>query len=229
MRDIKRFIAGFKDFRDEYFCREDSPFCKLREGQTPTTMVIACSDSRTDPSLIMQCEPGEIFVVRNVANIVPPYESDAGYHGVSSAIEYAVKHLNVANIIVLGHSSCGGIDTLMKDDAAEDSEFINRWLSVMKPVRDRVVEHFGEVNKKSCTACEMAGILRSVENLMTFPWIAERVAQGTLDLHGWYFDMDSGQLLSYLQQTKAFEPLTYPCPKLDSEDAPASETSSPVK
>ena len=213
MQDIQRFIAGFKSFRDEYFCREDSPFTELREGQHPTTMVIACSDSRTDPSLIMQCEPGEIFVVRNVANIVPPYESDSGYHGVSSAIEYAVKILKVRNLIVLGHSLCGGIETLMKNDAAPDSEFINKWLSVMEPVRNQVVEHFGCVDKKSCTACEMAGILRSVDNLMTFPWIARRVANGSLDVHGWYFDMESGQLLSYLPQTKTFEPLTFPCPK----------------
>ena len=213
MQDIQRFIAGFKSFRDEYFCREDSPFLELRDGQHPTTMVIACSDSRTDPSLIMQCEPGEIFVVRNVANIVPPYESDSGYHGVSSAIEYAVKILKVNNIIVLGHSFCGGIETLMQNDTATDSEFINKWLSVMGPVRDQVVEHFGTVDKKSCTACEMAGVLRSVDNLMTFPWIADRVACGRLDVHGWYFEMETGQLLSYLHQTKTFEPLTFPCPQ----------------
>ncbi|BCS89569.1 carbonic anhydrase [Pseudodesulfovibrio sediminis] len=213
MQDIQKFISGFRSFRDEYFCREDSPFRELRNGQHPTTMVVACSDSRTDPSLIMQCEPGEIFVVRNVANIVPPYECDSGYHGVSSAIEYAVKILKVANIIVLGHSYCGGISALMKHDAHDDTEFINRWLSVMNPVRDEVMEHFGEVNKKSCTACEMAGILRSVENLMTFPWIEERVTNGSLNVHGWYFEMETGQLLSYLCQTKSFEPLTFPCPK----------------
>ena len=215
MQDIQRFIAGFKSFRDEYFCRKNSPFRDLCDGQHPTTMVIACSDSRTDPSLIMQCEPGEIFVVRNVANIVPPYETDSGYHGVSSAIEYAVNILKVANIIVLGHSSCGGIETLMKNEANEASEFINKWLSVMAPIRDHVMKHFGEVDKKSCTACEMAGILRSVDNLMTFPWIAERVHDGSLNVHGWYFDMETGQLLSYLQQTKAFEPLTFPCPKAE--------------
>ncbi|MDD3312522.1 carbonic anhydrase [Pseudodesulfovibrio sp.] len=213
MRDIQRFIAGFRSFRNEYFCREDSPFCKLREGQNPGTMVVACSDSRTDPSIIMQCEPGEIFVVRNVANIVPPYESDTGFHGVSSAIEYGVKHLRVANIIVLGHSSCGGVDALMHADPAAAGEFIGRWLSVMKPVRDEVLAHFGSPDKKACTACEMAGALRSVRNLMTFPWIAERVNAGELTLHAWYFDMETGRLLSYLPQTKSFEPLASPCPK----------------
>lgn len=213
MQDIQRFIVGFKRFRDEYFCREDSPYRVLRNGQHPTTLVIACSDSRTDPSLILQCKPGEIFVVRNVANIVPPYESDTGYHGVSSAIEYAVRNLEVSNIIVLGHSSCGGIEALMKNDASADSEFINKWLSVIAPVREEVMEQYGSVDKKSCTVCEKAGILRSLDNLMTFPWIAERVSLGKLDVHGWYFDMETGQLLSYLDQTKAFEPLTSPCPQ----------------
>ncbi|WP_319023429.1 carbonic anhydrase [Pseudodesulfovibrio thermohalotolerans] len=220
MKDIQKFIAGFRNFRNEYFCREDAPFEHLCKGQNPTTMVIACSDSRTDPSFIMQCEPGEIFVIRNVANIVPPYECDTGFHGVSSAIEYAVKVLKVDNIIVLGHSLCGGIDALMHDDAVRHTEFLFKWLSVMSPVRDEVVDHFGEVSKKSCTACEMAGILRSVQNLMTFPWIKERLDEGTLSLHGWYFEMKSGQLLSYSPQTKAFEPLTVADPHPRKEDAP---------
>lgn len=210
MNDIKRFISGFRNFRNEYFCREDAPFEILCRGQSPTTMVIACSDSRTDPSLIMQCEPGDIFVVRNVANIVPPYECDAGYHGVSSAIEYAVKVLGITDLIVLGHSLCGGIEALMHDDKVRHTEFLYKWLSVMGPVREEVVEHFGEVDKKSCTACEMAGILQSLRNLLTFPWIRERMEAGTLNLHGWYFDMETGQLLSYLRQTKSFEPLGIP-------------------
>lgn len=210
MNDIKRFISGFRNFRNEYFCREDAPFEVLCRGQSPTTMVIACSDSRTDPSLIMQCEPGDIFVVRNVANIVPPYESGRGYHGVSSAIEYAVKVLGITDLIVLGHSLCGGIEALMRDDKVRHTEFLYKWLSIMGPVREEVVEHFGEVDKKSCTACEMAGILQSLRNLLTFPWIRERTEAGTLNLHGWYFDMETGRLLSYLRQTKSFEPLDIP-------------------
>ncbi|WP_338669466.1 carbonic anhydrase [Pseudodesulfovibrio methanolicus] len=217
MKDIQKFIAGFRNFRKEYFSREDAPFEILLKGQNPTTMVIACSDSRTDPSFIMQCEPGDIFVVRNVANIVPPYESDEGFHGVSSAIEYAVKVLKVEHLIVLGHSLCGGIDALMHDDKVRHTEFLYKWLSVMSPVREEVVDHFGEVNKKSCTACEMAGILRSVRNLMTFPWIRERVDQGKLSLHGWYFEMESGQLLSYMRETETFEPLSKCCPVLKRE------------
>lgn len=213
MKEIQNFISGFKHFRNEYFCRENSPFAELQSSQNPSTMVIACSDSRTDPSLIMKCGPGEIFVVRNIANIVPPCEDDEGYHGVSAAIEYAVLMLQVRNIIVLGHSSCGGIRSLMQGAVSDSDGFVGKWLSAMTPVREKVLENFGEVTDKSCTACEMAGILHSLDNLMTFPWIAERVADGRLDLHGWYFDMESGTLLSYLPQTCSFEPLTQPCPR----------------
>lgn len=211
MQKIHKYIKGFKEFRDEYFCCEDSPFEVLREGQEPKTMVIACSDSRTDPLLLLNCGPGEIFVVRNVANIVPPYESDAGYHGVSSAIEYAVKALEVENIIVLGHSDCGGIGALMKDTTVNETEFVGKWLSMLRGVRDDVLEHFGEVNGESCTACEMAGVLASVRNLMTFPWIAERVESDKLHLHAWYFDMMSGQLRGYDRTEKKFKPLEQLC------------------
>lgn len=188
-------------------------------------MVIACSDSRTDPSLIMQCEPGEIFVVRNIANIVPPYEVDAGYHGVSAAIEYAVKALKVRNIIVLGHSSCGGIRALMenKEEQEHQHEFVNKWLSALHQVRDKVLAHFNTVTEKSCIACEMAGILHSMENLMTFPWISKQVKAGELDIHGWYFNMESGQLLSYLHQTKSFEPLTSPCSQYEPAQSPTDK------
>ena len=113
MQEIRKFIQGFESFQSQYICVEDSPFTELNKGQKPTTMVVACCDSRTNPTLVMGCEPGEIFVVRNIANIVPPYEPDQGHHGVSSAIEYAVKALGVRNIIILGHSSCGGIRALL--------------------------------------------------------------------------------------------------------------------
>jgi len=214
MEEIRKFIAGFRSFRDEYYCREDSPFASLQGGQNPSAMVIACSDSRTDPSLLMQCGPGEIFVVRNIANIVPPYEPDAGYHGVSAAMEFAVKKLQVRHIIVLGHRCCGGIRTLLENATPDpEMEFVAKWLSAMNPVRDQVLARFGSATEKACLASEMAGVLHSQDNLLTFPWIAERAKAGLLILHGWYFDMESGRLLSYLPQTQTFEPLTMPCPK----------------
>lgn len=212
MKDIQKFITGFKNFRDEYFCVESSPFEKLAKGQAPSTMVIACCDSRTDPSLIMQCEPGEIFVVRNIANIVPPYEPGTGHHSVSAAIEYAVNVLGISHIIVLGHSNCGGIQALMENKAVKQTRFVGTWLSTMQSVRDEVLEHFDAVNEKSCTACEMGAVLQSIDNLMTFPWVEQKVAAGDLALHGWYFSMQSGQLLGYRRESRTFEPLTSPCP-----------------
>lgn len=210
MKEIRKFINGFKEFRKEYYCRDDSPFLELQDHQSPSTMVIACSDSRTDPSLILQCEPGEIFVVRNIANIVPPYEPDDKLHGVSSALEYAVKFLKVQNIIILGHSACGGIKSLMADEISEEDEFISKWLSVLSSVREKVRAHYQNVSTEACTACEMASILHSLNNLSTFPWIAEKVKNGTLETHGWYFDLKDGHLLSYNDSTRLFEPLTEP-------------------
>lgn len=211
MQKIRDFILGFKSFQDLYFCREGSPFHELRNGQAPSTLVVACCDSRTDPSLIMQCEPGDIFVVRNIANIVPPYEPDPGHHGVSAALEYAVLSLEVQDIIILGHSSCGGIRALL-DQSARDGEFVGPWISILDTARSQVLENFDASDEKAATALEMAGVLTSIENLLTFPWLAERVAQGKLTIHGWYFDMACGQLFGYLPQTRTFEPLAPRCP-----------------
>ncbi|MBI9111929.1 carbonic anhydrase [Maridesulfovibrio ferrireducens] len=208
MKEIRKFINGFKNFRDEYYFREDSPFIELQKHQNPSTMVIACSDSRTDPSLILQCEPGEIFVVRNIANIVPPYEPDSKHHGVSSALEYAVKFLKVQNIMILGHSSCGGIKSLMENKISDEDEFISMWLSILSSVRDKVFAQYPTLSVEACTACEMAGILHSMNNLLSFPWVAEQVKNGNLEIHGWYFDLKDGQLLSYNDESHLFEPLT---------------------
>ncbi|WP_031480343.1 carbonic anhydrase [Maridesulfovibrio frigidus] len=211
MKAINKLINGFSRFRDEYYCREDSPFVELQNHQEPSTMVIACSDSRTDPSLILQCEPGEIFVVRNIANIVPPYEPDSMHHGVSSALEYAVKSLKVKNIIILGHSGCGGIKALMDNKLAPEDEFITRWLSILGSVRDKVIARFALDGKKAsveaCAACEMEGIVHSMDNLMTFTWVAEQVEKGDLEIFGWYFDLKDGRILDYHEDSEAFEPL----------------------
>ncbi len=210
MKAINKLINGFSRFRDEYYCREDSPFVELQNHQEPSTMVIACSDSRTDPSLILQCEPGEIFVVRNIANIVPPYEPDTMHHGVSSALEYAVKSLKVTNIIILGHSGCGGIKSLMGNKLAAEDEFITRWLSILDSVREKVLARFAMDGKEPCTeacsACEMEGIVHSMENLRSFPWVAEQVEKGNLHIFGWYFELKDGLLLGYNEDSDTFEP-----------------------
>jgi carbonic anhydrase len=214
MRDIAKFIHGFKRFQDSYFCGGADEFERLRSGQNPRALVIGCSDSRVDPAILMDCAPGDLFVVRNVANLVPPHESDSSHHGVSAALEYAVRVLRVEHVIVMGHSSCGGIQALMRQDCAQAGEYLPRWIAIGERAREQVLgalpdkpPHLQE------RACEQAAILVSLENLLTFPWVRERVEAGNLLLHGWYFDLERGELLSYLPQSGQFEPLVAHCRK----------------
>ncbi|MDR3581275.1 MAG: carbonic anhydrase [Oryzomonas sp.] len=209
MKDIADFIAGFKNFRQQYFDPKEQRFAHLKKEQHPKVLLIGCSDSRVDPALLTGCGPGELFVVRNVANLVPPCENDSGRHGVSAALEYAVCHLDVEHIIVLGHSGCGGINALMHGITnGRTAEFIGPWVKIVERARDRVkAELGGKSPDMQNRACEQAAILISLENLLTFSWISERVDRGILLLHGWYFDIDSGVLYSYNPDMAAFEPL----------------------
>jgi carbonic anhydrase len=207
MKDIARFIAGFRRFQEKYFSEDRELFELLRHGQRPKTMIIACADSRVDPTLLTGAEPGEVFVVRNVANLVPPYEPDGGFASVPAALEFAVLSLRVEHLIVLGHAQCGGISALMNEVVA-GGEFIGKWVGIAKRARERVLMELpAKPSALQARACEQAAILVSLENLMTYPWIAARVSAGTIHLHGWYFDIALGELLSYNPAHKGFEPL----------------------
>lgn len=207
MKDIAHFISGFKKFQQEYFDPDEQRFAPLQHGQKPKVLLIGCSDSRVDPAILTGCAPGELFVVRNVANLVPPCEHDTHHHGVSAALEYAVCHLEVEHIIILGHSGCGGINALMHGISnGRPSEFIGPWVKIAERGRERVLAELAEKEpEKQNRACEQAAILISLENLLTFPWISEQVAAGKLLLHGWYFDIGVGQLFSYNPESAAFE------------------------
>jgi carbonic anhydrase len=207
MKDIERFISGFRSFQDDYFGPEGSSFETLKHSQSPKTMVISCSDSRVDPAILTNAEPGDIFTVRNVANIVPPYETEGGQHGVSAALEFAVCHLNIEHIIVLGHSQCGGIKALMSNtQGCSDGSFISRWMSIAAPAREKVLSELqGKDPALQHQALEEAAILLSMENLHSFPFIVERIEAKTLSLHGWYFDLANGELLEYHPEEKAFQ------------------------
>jgi carbonic anhydrase len=208
MEDIARLITGFRRFQKVYFRGDNELFDELKGGQNPNTLVIGCCDSRVDPAILTDSAPGELFVVRNVGNLVPPYEPDAGHHGISAALEYAVCGLQVQHVIVLGHSQCGGIAYLMKNEGAGQSEFIGHWVGMVaaakQEVEDRLSGKPAEVRQR---ACEQAAILLSLDNLLTFPWLRERAEKGQLFLHGWYFDLVKGELLSYSPDTGAFQPL----------------------
>lgn len=209
MEEIEKFIGGFRRFQHKYFGEHRDLFTELQSGQNPKTLLIGCSDSRVDPAILTDCDPGDLFVVRNVANMVPPYEIDGAFHGVSSAIEYAVVHLEVSKIITLGHSGCGGIRALMDNSTPKtDANFIGRWVKIADAAREQVQRELSHKTfEGQVRACEMAAIIVSLDNLMTFPFISQRVQDGSLSLIGWYFDIASGELYDFAQESNKFEPL----------------------
>ena len=207
MKDIAKFIAGFRRFQEKYFSEDRELFEQLRQGQRPKAMIIACADSRVDPALMTGAEPGDVFVVRNVANLVPPHQPGGGSTSVPAALEFAVRSLDVEHIIVLGHAQCGGINALMRD-AGKNSEFIGKWVDIARRAREQVLADLPDKPPAlQARACEQAAILLSLENLMTYPWIAERVVAGEMCLHGWYFDIAHGELLRYNPARSGFEPI----------------------
>ncbi|WP_096704870.1 carbonic anhydrase [Magnetospirillum sp. 15-1] len=210
MGDLDKLLAGFQVFRATYFGQRPELFQDLvKRGQRPKVLVIACSDSRVDPALLLNAEPGELFVVRNVANLVPPHQPDEHYHGTSAAIEFAVRDLEVSHVIVLGHSGCGGIQALCNAVVGRppDRQYINRWVDIAaasccaSPNQGR---HFTE---EEARATEQGSVIQSLENLMTFPWVRERVENGRLALKGWWFNMDDGGLWTHDPAQGRFEPL----------------------
>lgn len=210
MSSISSLIEGFQRFREQHFERNDGLYQQLvKQGQTPKTLVVACCDSRVDPALVLDCEPGDLFVIRNVANLVPPSENRAGHHGTTAAIEYAIRILAVEHIIVLGHAHCGGINTLVRTGGVSNPDsYMADWMCLAESARASVMVEMPNASlREQLHACEQRAILVSLKNLMTFPWISERVNSGTLTLHGWYFDIENGQLLRFNSASNSFVPL----------------------
>lgn len=212
--EIQRFIHGYKNFKRRYFSDNDNQVYKnLAEfGQTPKTMVITCSDSRINPAEMLGCKPGELFVVRNVANLIPPYESDDKHHGTSAALEFAVLHLKVEHIIVLGHSQCGGIDAMFKElsrgSRAEERSFINAWMEIANNAKIEVQTYHAESPlPEKLKLCEEKSLLVSLENLMTFPWIKDKVEKKLLCVHAWRFDLVKGIIQAYDPNLETFTDL----------------------
>ncbi|MHB8253560.1 MAG: carbonic anhydrase [Acidiferrobacter sp.] len=201
-----RLVDGFRNFRNRYYEEDPALFQELvQKGQSPRIMMVACSDSRITPSLVFNPEPGELFVVRNVANLIPPAELDGHLHGTSAAVDFAVEQLKVEHIIINGHSHCGGIRSLL--DGAE-GRYMQPWMEIAKDARKNVLaQHPNAGPEQQAKALEQAAILISMENLLSFDSIRRRVVRGDLQIHGWYFDLDEGQLLRYEQKTQSFERL----------------------
>ena len=207
MSSPKQLIEGFSRFRERHFAKDDALYRELVEqGQAPKILVVACCDARVDPALILDCAPGDLFVVRNVANLVPPAEYQGHYHGTSAALEFGVRKLNVGHIIVLGHAHCGGVHALIEGNMQNEDAYISEWMGIAEAALKKVDGEFAVAGSaERQRACEQQAILVSLDNLMTFSWIRECVEQGTLTLHGWYFDIERGELLGYNAAASQFE------------------------
>ncbi|MDK3020996.1 carbonic anhydrase [Cupriavidus taiwanensis] len=224
MHHIEHLLKGFERFQQRYFDDEPGLFDTLRAGQRPPTLLIGCSDSRVDPGLLLGCDPGELFTVRNIGNLVPPCTGrhEGSLHGVSAAIQFAVQQLRVARIIVMGHGGCGGIRALLAQpadagddppDDGQDPDYLGAWVRIAAPARRQVEDTLASASAaQRQRACEQAAILVSLRNLQTFPFVRRALEGGALTLHGWYFDLQAGALLAYSQRTDAFLPLVCPLP-----------------
>ncbi|WP_310469096.1 carbonic anhydrase [Sphingomonas sp.] len=203
-------VDGYRRFRTDGWQRERARWAELAEGQSPKVMVIACSDSRVEPAQIFDVRPGEIFVVRNVANLAPPFETAPGLHGVSAALEFAVTQLEVEEIVVLGHGFCGGCAAALTgqfDQAAHGAgHFIAGWVDQLRTARDKVREAHPELDREAYLAMELEGVRVSLANLRTFPWIAQREGDGRLALHGAHFSIEEGRLYLLDEAEDSFRP-----------------------
>ncbi len=214
MKKIENLIEGFTRFRQYYFHESPQLYRNLCAGQCPSTLLIGCSDSRVDPAILLGCDPGDLFTMRNIANLVPPPTQDDGPHGVLAAIQFAVDDLKVDRIIVLGHSQCGGIRALLRGRASADDrplDFVSTWMAIAEPARELVLRQLPHAcEEEQCRACEQASILISMKNLQRMDCVCRRLEEGSLTLHGWYFDLVVGSLRAYSPRADAFLPIFAP-------------------
>lgn len=203
--DLGSLFEGYRRFRAEIWPERRRLFEDLaRDGQSPKALVVACSDSRVDPGMVFNAAPGELFIVRNVANLVPPYNPDGDYHGTSAALEFGVCVLKVPRIIVLGHAMCGGVQALLRGFPQGAQDFVEPWMNgIAAEARRRTLACQPVESEAAQAQCELETVKLSLRNLMTFPWVADRVSEGTLRLSGGSFDIRTG-VLSYLAEDGSF-------------------------
>jgi len=208
----RKLLGGYAHFRKSRLSRERERYEELAEsGQKPETMIIACCDSRSAPETIFGAAPGEMFVVRNVANIVPPHEQDGSYHGTSAALEFAVQELRVKHIVVMGHGRCGGINAFRNqmtgeaNDPLSPGDFIGKWISLLEPVAANLQCTGAESPEELQLKLEEEGIRQSLEHLKTFPCVSTLLQREQIALHGAWFDISSGELWVMNPETRIFE------------------------
>jgi carbonic anhydrase len=191
-----KLFKGYQRFREGYFEKNKDRLELLADGQAPEIAMVSCCDSRVDPGILFDVDPGEIFVIRNVANLVPPYETTGSYHGTSAALEFAVTSLRVKQIVVLGHANCGGIRSLMENETSFQAQgFIDSWMNLAAAAKKEVLarEDLQDMEQR-LHACEKTAVSHSLKNLMLYPWIKDRVEAGNLELIGCFYDLRNGDL-----------------------------------
>jgi carbonic anhydrase len=208
---LTQLIEGYHRFRANDWARERRRWSELAEGQSPRVMILSCADSRSDPAQIFDAKPGEIFVVRNIAGLAPPYETSSGFHGVSAALEFAVTQLKVAEIVVMGHGLCGGCAAALtgqfhNTDPGE-GHFIADWVRMLSEARDKVRARHQKLDREAFLDMEREAVKVSLANLRTFPWIAERERAGELKLHGAHFSIAEGRLYILDEAEREFRPV----------------------
>jgi carbonic anhydrase len=203
---MERLIEGFRRFRGSYYEQHRARFERLAgRRQHPRYAVVTCCDSRVDTTLTFDAVPGEIFLVRNIANLVPPYRPDERQHSTSAAIEYAVRILKVGHVVVLGHAGCGGIQALL-DPPAQATDFVGNWLEIAAPARQRVLAQAGDITpERRQRTCELEALKDSLDNALSFPWVSSRVEDGSLLVDALYLDLEQGELLLYNRAKDTFE------------------------
>jgi carbonic anhydrase len=211
MADLLQLIEGYRRFREQDWARERERWSELAEGQSPQVMILSCADSRVDPAQIFDARPGEMFVVRNIAALAPPYETTRGYHGVSAALEFAVTQLKVEEILVMGHGLCGGCSAALTgqfdDTEPGEGHFIADWVRMLDGARDKVRAHHHELDRAAFLDMEREAVKVSLANLRTFPWIVEREQAGELQLHGAHFAISEGRLYVLDEAEGEFRPV----------------------
>lgn len=203
---MEKLLEGIVQFRRDDFEAHKALFSSLKDEHKPHTLFISCSDSRVDPNLITQTLPGELFIIRNVANLVPPYRETAEYVATTSAVEYAVLALDIQNIIVCGHSNCGGCASALKsDEELATLPHTKRWLELARPVREKVLAAIPEDEPEAREwMMEQSNVIEQLRHLWTYPYIKERVLAGKLKLSGWYYIIETGEVFIYDREQGAF-------------------------
>lgn len=203
-------INGYKKFKKNYYEEKNPLFEQLiKYGQQPKTLVVSCSDSRVDPALILNAKPGDLFVIRNVANLIPHYENDNTFHGTSAALEFGIQILKIQHLIILGHTHCSGIESLINQSLiTSPTTFLTHWMQLAAPAYEIVQEKYTtKPLDEQKIICGKYALINSLKNLETFPWIKEKIISNHLSIYGWYLDLSTGIISSYNKDNNSFEDL----------------------